>query len=257
MNKVILFDVDGTITEPRKKINKEMIEILTTLSNKYLIGLVSGSNFDYIYEQVISELKDEVLNKIKIFPCNGTKRYFFENKDFICDYSVNIKDVVTKDQYKLLIEKILNNQLYLMRVYKDLPLTGNFISYRESMINWCPIGRDASEKERNQFISIDKVHHLRESMLPVLKRFFDGFKIDLQISLGGDTSFDIFPIGWDKTYVLRHFNLLSEELFFIGDRCDFGGNDFELFKEVNNIKNGNAIKTNGTENTIQILKGLI
>ena len=41
-------------------------------------------------------------------------------------------------------------------------------------------------------------------------------------------SFDVFPIGWDKTYCLRHLAPYSfAKVHFFGDKTYEGGNDFE------------------------------
>lgn len=77
----------------------------------------------------------------------------------------------------------------------------------------------------------------------------------LTIKLGGDTSFDIFPKGWDKTYVLNQTDLLSdyEEIHFIGDRCKPNGNDYEIFIHPKTI----GKETSSTEETIQILNKIL
>ena len=42
----------------------------------------------------------------------------------------------------------------------------------------------------------------------------------LQLSIGGQISFDVFPKGWDKTYCLRHVeNDGYKEIHFFGDKC--------------------------------------
>jgi phosphomannomutase len=71
----------------------------------------------------------------------------------------------------------------------------------------------------------------------------------MQFSIGGQISFDCFPVGWDKTFCLRHlqkhdFRFIhfygdkSEEVlvysFFLNktfyvSREEQGGNDHELF----------------------------
>lgn len=43
-----LFDVDGTITEPRKLIGSDMDEFLQKLKTKTVVGLVGGSDIDKI-----------------------------------------------------------------------------------------------------------------------------------------------------------------------------------------------------------------
>ena len=52
---------------------------------------------------------------------------------------------------------------------------------------------------------------------------------DITVKLGGDTSFDIYPRGWDKTYALRHFD--DRNIWFVGDRAHSPkGNDYEIFQ---------------------------
>ena len=42
----------------------------------------------------------------------------------------------------------------------------------------------------------------------------------LQLSIGGQISFDVFPKGWDKTYCLKHVeNDGYKEIHFFGDKC--------------------------------------
>lgn len=49
------------------------------------------------------------------------------------------------------------------------------------------------------------------------------------ISIGGQISFDVFPIGWDKTYCLRHIRGY-DEIHFFGDKTTEGGNDYEIYE---------------------------
>jgi phosphomannomutase len=39
------------------------------------------------------------------------------------------------------------------------------------------------------------------------------------MSIGGQISFDVFPIGWDKTYCLQFLNDF-DNIFFFGDKTD-------------------------------------
>jgi phosphomannomutase len=71
----------------------------------------------------------------------------------------------------------------------------------------------------------------------------------LVVKLGGDTSFDIYPKGWDKTYCLRFFQDCN--VWFVGDRCSENGNDFEIYEAVN--KNSQAYYTSGPRRTVDII----
>ena len=82
------------------------------------------------------------------------------------------------------------------------------------------------------------------------KEFVD-FK--LKFSIGGQISFDVFPIGWDKTYCIQHLNKFNfKEIHFFGDKTEKGGNDYEIF-HAEGIQ-GHATK--GPDDTIAILTQL-
>ena len=51
MSHVAFFDMDGTLTEARKKISDEMIVAINDLSKYCHIGIVTGSGFSYVEEQ--------------------------------------------------------------------------------------------------------------------------------------------------------------------------------------------------------------
>ncbi len=48
MKKVVLFDMDGTLTPPRKKMQWDVIDVLTDLQKHCEIGIVTGSDIDYV-----------------------------------------------------------------------------------------------------------------------------------------------------------------------------------------------------------------
>ncbi len=53
-----------------------------------------------------------------------------------------------------------------------------------------------STAERNEFEEYDKEHNVRPKMVSALKAKFADY--NLTYSIGGQISFDVFPIGWDK-----------------------------------------------------------
>jgi len=75
-NSICLFDVDGTLTEARKRIDKPMLDSLRELSFNTEIGLLTGSGLDYIKEQLWPLLADQELSlNCHILPCNGIEYY--------------------------------------------------------------------------------------------------------------------------------------------------------------------------------------
>lgn len=55
----------------------------------------------------------------------------------------------------------------------------------------------------------------------------------LQFSIGGQISFDVFPIGWDKTYCLRHIDMTDiKTIHFFGDKTEQVKIGFRLFQQT-------------------------
>ena len=133
----------------------------------------------------------------------------------------------------------------------SIPLAGNFIQNRGSMVNWCPIGRAAKGEAREAFLLLDEQLGIRRKYFDILSKEIASRKIGLTLKLGGDTSFDIYPIGWDKTYALKHFNEHDWNFWFVGDRCYPQGNDYEIFEYLKHT--GRAFETSGPQETIEII----
>ena len=55
--KLLLFDVDGTLTVPRKRVENEMLEMLKELKQRedVQLGFVGGSNLEKQLEQLGEE----------------------------------------------------------------------------------------------------------------------------------------------------------------------------------------------------------
>ncbi|XP_045476984.1 phosphomannomutase 2 [Harmonia axyridis] len=234
-----LFDVDGTLTKPRNVISEDMeYFLLNKIRPLCKIGLVGGSDFKKISEQMNG---DDVIHKYDyVFPENGLVSY--KNGQEICRQSIQ------KFMGEEILQKFINFALkYLSTI--TLPVKrGTFVEFRNGMLNISPIGRSCSQSERDDFEQYDKVHDIRMNMIEALKLEFPD--IGLKYSIGGQISFDVFPIGWDKTYCLKHLeNEGFGEIHFFGDKTHPGGNDFEIFSDSRTIGH----RVSNPENTKEIL----
>lgn len=107
------------------------------------------------------------------------------------------------------------------------------MEYRNGMINVSPIGRNCSKAERDAFEEYDREARVRPAFVEALKAEFADF--GLRYSIGGQISFDVFPLGWDKSFCLKFVEQKYDEIHFWGDKCYEGGNDFEIFKDERTI----------------------
>tara|TARA_B100000683_G_scaffold277739_1_gene338497 strand:- start:3577 stop:4455 length:879 start_codon:yes stop_codon:yes gene_type:complete len=254
-NMIVLFDMDGTLTPPRKEITHEVVRVLKKLQRYSRIGIISGSDTDYINQQCkrLFEIGGVDPSKLDILPCNGTKLYKWKHTNYSLIESVDMREKIGKTAYRHIISKILNLQSSIVTLYPALPFTGTFVQYRGSLLNWCPIGREANFSERDDWKKNDKEFAIREAYSEELEKFIKDKGIDVTVALGGTTSFDVYPTGWDKTFGLTHYP--EQPAYFIGDRCEKGGNDWHIYKSLE--KHDRAWKTSGPEETIHLVEKLI
>ncbi|KAK7687947.1 Phosphomannomutase 1 [Cerrena zonata] len=239
--KLVLFDIDNTLSLARQPASREMTELLRELRKKVIIGVVSGSDFVKVSEQLSVPGSSVIESFDYVFAENGLTAYkmgkSLPSQSFI--------KFLGEEKYKKLVNFILH---YIADL--DIPIKrGTFIEFRNGMINVSPIGRNATTAERNEFQAYDKEAGVRLAFANILHEKFADY--GLTFSIGGQISFDIFPDGWDKTYCLRHVeDERFEEVHFFGDRTQKGGNDYELFEDPRTV--GHTVLD--PEDTLRIVK---
>lgn len=238
---LVLFDVDGTLTEPRQKISSVMNKFIFDKLAKYVdIGVVGGSDLVKQKEQLGGDI---ITKSVYSFSENGLVAY----KNGILIGKTTIKDHLGEEN----IKKIINWTLrYIAEL--DIPIKrGTFIEFRSGMLNISPIGRNCSKEERDEFEKYDQIHKVRNNMIDLMKQEFAN--LNLVYSIGGQISFDVFPKGWDKTFCLNYINLDEyESIHFFGDKTDLGGNDWEIYNDLR--VQGHSVKSpNGTRSLCEKL----
>jgi len=263
--KVWLVDMDGTLTPHRQPIQETMayaIKSLLDLTDQNL-GIVSGSDFDYIKEQVLDYFADDrhfegIREKIFVLPCNGTKVYQFVEGEWKKVYEVKIDDLFPHDLINNFFLDIMKLQEEFIRNNSpSYVLQPPFIEFRGSLINWCLAGRKADQVVRKAFASADHEHNIRANFADVLKVKFEEIRKKegktFTARMGGQTSIDIYPEGWDKLFALKHFDPMKCR--FIGDSCYGDGNDQPLFSYF--IEKGCAWCVSSPTQTEEIFRDFI
>ncbi|GAA0159695.1 mutase [Lithospermum erythrorhizon] len=218
---IALFDVDGTLTAPRKEATTKMLEFMQELRKVVKVGIVGGSDLVKIAEQ----LGRTVINNYDyVFAENGLVAY----KDGNLIGTQSLKTHLGEEKLKEFINFTLH---YIADL--DIPIKrGTFIEFRNGMINVSPIGRNCSQEERDEFEKYDKIHNIRPTMVSILREKFA--HLNLTFSIGGQISFDAFPEGWDKTFCLKYLDEF-QEIHFFGDKTYKGGNDHEIYESERTV----------------------
>lgn len=249
---IILFDLDGTLTQPRGPIEVSIVnQLLDVLSNtNWRVGIVTGSSLEYIMEQLGEWASCLAIAGLELYPCNGTMPVERIGDKWVSGPAREIRYVLGPESYRKIITVLHEEQIRIMKENPDMPLTGCFVDYRQTTINWCPIGRAAKPLDRKAWEKIDSERLIRLVTLDrIRERLEEVAPGRLTVVLGGETSFDIYPVGWDKTYVL---NVVSaENIYFVGDRCKGFGNDRALYDALQPKRR--SFETTGPEETLEII----
>jgi len=213
-----LFDVDGTLTAARKVITTDMLSFMQALHKTVTVGIVGGSDEGKIREQLDG---NEGSIARYLFSENGLMAY----KDSVLIGRTSIVEALGESKVQSFINYCLS---YMSKL--TLPCKrGTFIEFRNGMINVCPVGRSCTQEQREEFNKYDQVHKVREDFVTALEKEFPD--LGMKFSIGGQISFDCFPVGWDKTYCLQFVEKDFDKILFFGDKTFKGGNDYEIFSD--------------------------
>lgn len=223
-NVYYIFDVDGTICYPRRKMDEEFSEYFYGFCCRNNVVVVSGSTVKMIQEQI----PEFIFNKIKVYGCSGVEGISF-------DIPEDIEDDELFETLNLLLLKT-----------NFFPLSGNHIQKRKGMINFSICGRNADLELRSKFEDYDKKYGERAYFLKELNKKF-GHKYEF--SIGGSTSIDISRSGINKSLVAKDLQVLYDDpkMIFFGDGIINNGNDFPLAKYIHENNLGYSININYSE----------
>ncbi|KAK2097507.1 hypothetical protein P7K49_022958 [Saguinus oedipus] len=230
------------------KITKEMDDFLQKLRQKIKIGVVGGSDFEKVQEQLG--------NDVIIVEIHLGEALIQDLINYCLSYIAKIK-LPKKRHQRLELEDTFHCIVCERRLKFHL---GTFIEFRNGMLNVSPIGRSCSQEERIEFYELDKKENIRQKFVADLQKEFAGKGLTFSIGivyivcvLDLDThfpecvvgqqavdngvctvlgvredymssptcqiSFDVFPDGWDKRYCLRHVeNDGYRTIHFFGDK---------------------------------------
>ena len=231
-----LFDVDGTLTEPRKKMSGDFTFFFVNWMRGKKIFLVAGSDLEKVHSQIPSS----VIRRTKgIFCCMGNQLWINET-------------LVYNNEWKPPVG--LLDFLLELRKSSDYPnKKSRWIESRQGMINFSTAGRDSSVEERKAYFKWDKEKSERLRLASVINKKFP----NLEACLGGEISLDIQPRGFNKSLASKWVRENEEgRIFFIGDKTEKGGNDFAIAQDIKINGDGEFYKTLSPVNTKLILDKL-
>lgn len=238
MKTVYLFDIDGTLTDPRQKIDEIFAGIFLDWleEGNRTVYLVTGSDIKKIRQQLFGAFLEKCAG---VFCCAANQLY--ENDNLIYENKFVVPPTLLED-----LEIYLEEAQYKIR-------TGNHIEERPGMINFSLLGQNANLLQREIYSRWDARNGEREDVVSYIT---DNYP-DLDASIGGTTSVDIYAKGRDKAQVIKYLRNLYPEgvrMVFVGDKTMPGGNDYPLAAALEKDPNSHWLQVESYEETRALIE---
>lgn len=235
--RLIIFDLDGTLTESKSDMDAEMAGLVASLLEKKQVAVIGGAKYETFRRQLLSKLKAPPgsLKNLFLFPTTATVFYRFNGNDpepspaasYGAGWEEVYRDDLTDEEKKEVMSAF--EKTFKELGYKHPEKTyGELIEDRGTQITFSALGSSAplELKERWNRDNPD----LRSKMEEILQ----GHLPDMEAKVAGLTSIDVTRKGVDKGYgirqISRYLNVPIEEMFFVGDAFSHESNDEAALK---------------------------
>jgi len=246
--KIISFDLDGTLAVSKRPMKEEMAKLIGRLIKEKIVVIISGGKFEQFDTQFLtafdqSDLSSEFIKNLILLPTSGSQRYEFnteKNEWHLMDIELFPEEI--KNKAKKTLEEIINSGLY------DIPKNpkGDYIEDRLTQLSISALGQLAPIEEKKLW-DPDQKKRLK------IKEVLDKELPETSIIIGGTTTIDILPKGFDKAKglirLLEKLEMTIEDMIFVGDSIFPGGNDYSAYEA--GIE---CIKVNGPEESEILIK---
>ena len=206
--KKFIFDVDGTLTPSRGKIDEKFSQFFFDFCTLNHVYLVTGSDKPKTVEQIGNVIYGMAK---RVYNCSGSEVWEGSKQ-------IKVDDWKLPRDARIWLQDKLEESSFPLR-------TGLHIEERSGMVNFSVVGRNATMGERKLYVKHDIENNERNLIAELFEERFP----KIQAKVGGETGIDIFPLGSDKSQILRDFDP-NDELHFFGDAMHPAGNDYPLKK---------------------------
>lgn len=242
--KLVIFDLDGTLTKSKSPIDEEMASLIVKLLATKMVAVISGGNYPQFQTQFVSRLPgaSEFFANLFLVPTSGTRLYAWEN-EWKEQYAENLS---ADEKRKIMnaLEPILSN--HSPAYEKPAKLYGEIIEDRGSQITFSALGQQAPAEVKYAW---DPTREKREAIAKIISAKIPEF----DVRVGGATSIDITRRGVNKAYGIRkleeYLALKPDDIVFVGDALFYGGNDFPA-----KSTGVDCISVKGPEETKKVIK---
>ncbi len=252
MKRLIVFDLDGTLTESKSAIKPAMAALLRQLLNKFETAVISGADFAQFKLQLLEPLAAAApeLAHLHILPTNGTHYWHCEESKW---HEVYAHDIPKPERAKIVktMRKVAKELGYWPRRH-----WGKVIDDRGSQITFSALGQDIVKKLGQKGLGLkaswDPDGSKKQQLCAALIVALPGYAIHS----AGLTSEDVTLLGMDKATAIAnlasHLSIPQKAVVYVGDALEHGGNDLVVAQAGFDV-----IKVYTPADTEMAIKGLL
>ncbi|MDE1919578.1 MAG: HAD-IIB family hydrolase [Patescibacteria group bacterium] len=223
-SKLIIFDLDGTLTESKQPLTKEMAALLAQLLEKTKVAVISGGALAQFLKQVVAELPPHAnLANLSLLPTSGAALYEYQNVDWKKIYEERLSEKEAHEIDAAIRAAAAETGL----IDFSIPAYGERIEYRGGQVTLSALGQEAPLAEKKAW---DPDHKKRRALQAAIAKRLPGYSV----GVGGATSIDVTKRGVDKAYgvhkLCERLGLNESEALYVGDELAAGGNDEAVYK---------------------------
>lgn len=211
--KLIAFDLDGTLTQHKSKLEDKNRRILERLGEKYDLLMVGAGTCMRIFNQMDG------------FPINILGCYGMQYAEYDHDRG---ELIIRRDEHaEVDREEVLRRSALIREKYNLVPFAGETLEIHPTGSLTFPIlGTKALLPDK---LAYDPDRAKRRVMYPFVKELF----FDYNVLIGGTSSFDIVPGRFGKYNALMRLlserGLEKQDVLYCGDDYLEGGNDHDVY----------------------------
>ncbi|MGA3193239.1 MAG: HAD-IIB family hydrolase [Candidatus Bathyarchaeia archaeon] len=219
--KITIFDLDGTLTESKSDLDKEMASLVSELLQLRYVAVTSGCSIRQFEDQFLSRLPTSTnLCKLLLFPTSSASGYYYDRRRgrFSRAYS-NLLSERTVGRIVRSFEMVFTEIGYVHPRKTYGPVFEN----RGNQLTFSALGQKAPLRLKQKW---DPNRKKRLKIRRLLKMKLP----DFEITIGGTTSIDVTKKGVNKTLCVKELEerlgAERENMLFVGDALFKGGNDY-------------------------------
>ena len=211
MDIKFIFDVDGTLTPSRQKMDLEFAKWFSMFAENHDVYLITGSD----RKKTLEQINPVVYNRAKkVYQCGGNDVWQDTTRLYTKDFDID------KDLELRLIEIADRSKFYRKRLHGQ-------IDKRDGLVNFSIVGRPCDFETRVMYKQWDEHKNERKDIARDLSFDFPQYNF----KVAGETGIDITSKDSDKSQILKDFGK-RDTIWFFGDSTFPGGNDHEIATAV-------------------------